>query len=98
MASDSVLKLDIDMLKQLVSSRLKRNCVNARRLTGGLYNEIHLLQFEDNGPDCIARLSRDPNHPADKIASEVATMKYVAQNTNIEFQKCMTGIAKRGMT
>jgi aminoglycoside phosphotransferase len=80
---ESALEFDVDMLKQLVSNRLKRCCINTRMLTKGLYNEIHLLRFEDNGPDCIARLSRDPSHPADKLASEVATMKYVAQNTNI---------------
>ncbi|PKC58716.1 hypothetical protein RhiirA1_494996, partial [Rhizophagus irregularis] len=47
------------------------------------FNEIYLLQFE-TGPDCIARLSRELIHPASKFASEVATMKYVAQNTNIK--------------
>src|ERR1051325_2275166 len=82
-SDESVLDLDVDMLKHMVSSRLKRHCVSTHRLTSGLYNEIHLLQFDDNGPDCIARLSRDPSHPAEKIASEVATMKYIAQNTSI---------------
>src|SRR4051794_35135903 len=80
---ESVLDLDVDVLKRMVSSRLKRRCVHTSRLTRGLYNEIHLLKFDDNGPNCIARLSRDPSHPTDKIASEVATMKYVAQNTRI---------------
>ncbi|CAB4490060.1 unnamed protein product [Rhizophagus irregularis] len=79
---ESALDLDVDMLKHMASSRLKRRCVNSCKLTRGLYNEIHLLQFDD-GSECIARLARDPNHPAEKIASEVATMKYVAQNTRI---------------
>ncbi|PKY20996.1 hypothetical protein RhiirB3_302308, partial [Rhizophagus irregularis] len=70
-------------LQQLASSRLNRHCVHTRRLTKGLYNEIYLLQFEA-GPDCIARLSCDLNHPAAKFASEVATMKYIAQNTSIK--------------
>ena len=68
---ESALDLDVDMLKHMVSSRLKRRCVNSCKLTRGLYNEIHLLQFDDNGPDCIAQLARDPNHPAEKIVSEV---------------------------
>lgn len=80
---ESALDLDVDMLKYIVFSCLKRCCVNSCKLTRGLYNEIHLLQFDDNRPDCIAQLARDPNHPAEKIASEVATVKYVAQNTRI---------------
>ncbi|RIA89790.1 hypothetical protein C1645_667768, partial [Glomus cerebriforme] len=70
-------------LRQLVSSCLDRHCVSTRRLTRGLNNEIHSLQF-DNGPDCIARLPRDLIHPATKLASEVTTMKYIAQNTRIK--------------
>src|SRR5215469_1500047 len=85
--NESVLDLDVDMLKNMVSSRLKRHCVSTRRLTRGLYNEIYLLQFDDNGPDCIARLSRDLIHPTDKISSEVATMRCVAQNTNVKVPK-----------
>src|SRR3954447_24487144 len=83
--SDDEPKLDIDikMLRQLASSRLERNCVKTCMLTRGSYNEIHLLQF-DNGPDCIARLSRSQIHPAAKFVSEVSTMKYVAQNTRIK--------------
>jgi len=77
---ESTLDLDINALRQLASNRLNRYCVSTRRLTRGLYNE---LQF-DAGPDCIARLSRDLSHPAAKFDSEVATMKYVAQNTNIK--------------
>ena len=49
------LNLDSNMLRQLVSSHLDRNCVSTRRLSRGHNNEIHLLQL-DNGPDCIARL------------------------------------------
>lgn len=77
------LNLDSIMLQQLASSRLDRNCVSTRRLTSGHNNEIHLLQF-DNGPDCIARFPLDPIHPAAKLASEVATMKYISQNTKIK--------------
>ena len=80
---ESTLDLDLNALQQLASSRLDRHCVHARRLTKGLYNEIYLLQF-NAGPDCIARLSCDLTHPAAKFASEVATMKYVAQNTSIK--------------
>ncbi|GES87007.1 kinase-like domain-containing protein [Rhizophagus clarus] len=80
---EPALDLDLNALQQLASSRLDRHCVHARRLTKGLYNEIYLLQFEA-GPDCIARLSCDLTHPAAKFASEVATMKYVAQNTSIK--------------
>ena len=80
---EPALDIDINVLQQLASSRLNRHCVCARRLTRGFYNEIYLLQF-DIGPDCIARLSRDLTHPAAKFASEVSTMKYVAQNTNIK--------------
>jgi aminoglycoside phosphotransferase len=83
--SDDELTLDFDvkMLQQLVSSRLDRHCVSTRKLTRGANNEIHLLQF-DNGPDCIARLSRTQIHSEAKFASEVATMRYVAQNTKIK--------------
>src|ERR671927_363897 len=77
------LNLDSIMLQQLASGHLDRNCVSTRRLTSGRNNEIHLLQF-DNGPDCITRLPLDPIHPAAKLASEVATMKYIAQNTKIK--------------
>ena len=77
------LNLDSNMLRQLASSRLNKNCVSTCRLARGHNNEIHLLQFE-NGPDCIARLPRDPSHPTAKLASEVATMKYIAQNTRIK--------------
>ncbi|CAB4435508.1 unnamed protein product [Rhizophagus irregularis] len=80
---EPTLDLDLNALRQLASSRLDRHCVHTRRLTKGLYNEIYLLQFE-GGPDCIARLSRDLTHPAAKFPSEVATMKYVAQNTSIK--------------
>ncbi|CAB4434960.1 unnamed protein product [Rhizophagus irregularis] len=80
---DPALDVDINVLQQYASCRLNRHCICARRLTRGLYNEIYLLQFK-NGPDCIARLSRELTHPASKFASEVATMKYVAQNTNIK--------------
>ncbi|PKY29330.1 hypothetical protein RhiirB3_530425 [Rhizophagus irregularis] len=80
---DPALDVDINVLQQYASCRLNRHCICARRLTRGLYNEIYLLQFE-NGPDCIARLSRELTHPASKFASEVATMKYVTQNTNIK--------------
>ncbi|CAB4475248.1 unnamed protein product [Rhizophagus irregularis] len=80
---EPTLDLDLNALQQLASSRLNRHCVHTRRLTKGLYNEIYLLQFEA-GPDCIARLSCDLNHPAAKFASEVATMKYIAQNTSIK--------------
>ena len=80
---ESTLDLDINVLRQLASNRLNRHCVNTCRLTRGLYNEIYLLQFDD-GPDCIARLSRQLTHPEEKFASEVATMKYVAQNTSIK--------------
>ncbi|CAB5114289.1 hypothetical protein RhiirA1_543182 [Rhizophagus irregularis] len=79
---DEPLDLDIDVLLQHASCRLNRPCICARKLTRGLYNEIYLLRFE-TGPDCIARLSRELTHPASKFASEIATMKYVAQNTNI---------------
>ena len=81
--NEPALDLDINVLQQLASCRLNRHCVCARRLTRGSYNEIYLLQF-DIGPDCIARLSRDLTHPAAKFASEVSTMKYVAQNTRIK--------------
>src|ERR1043166_9180163 len=77
------LNLDSNMLRQLASSRLNRNCVSTCRLARGHNNEIHFLQF-DNGPDCIVRLPRDPSHPTAKLASEVATMKYIAQNTRIK--------------
>ncbi|RIA91598.1 hypothetical protein C1645_692500 [Glomus cerebriforme] len=80
---EPTLDLDINVLQQLASNRLNRHCVRTCRLTRGLYNEIHLLQF-DAGPDCIARLSRNLTHPAVKFASEIATMKYVAQNTSIK--------------
>ncbi|RGB42738.1 kinase-like domain-containing protein [Rhizophagus diaphanus] len=80
---EPTLDLDLNALQKLASSRLNRHCVHTRRLTKGLYNEIYLLQFEA-GPDCIARLSCDLTHPAAKFASEVATMKYVAQNTSIK--------------
>src|ERR1043165_453011 len=80
---EPTLNLDINVLQQFASNRLNRNCVRTRRLTGGSYNKIYLLQF-DVGPDCIARLSRDLSHPAAKFDSEVATMKYVAQNTSIK--------------
>ncbi|RIA93140.1 kinase-like domain-containing protein [Glomus cerebriforme] len=83
---EPALDLDINVLQQLASSRLNRHCIRTRRLTRGLYNEIYLLQF-DTGPDCIARLSRDLTHPATKFASEVATIIYVAQNTNIKVPK-----------
>src|SRR5438045_9694243 len=77
------LNLDSVKLRKLASTRVHRDCVNSRSLTRGHNNEIHLLQF-DNGPDCIARLPLDPIHPAAKLASEVATMKYIAQNTKIK--------------
>jgi aminoglycoside phosphotransferase (APT) family kinase protein len=80
---EPTLDLDINVLRQLASNRLNRHCVSTRRLTRGLYNEIHLLQF-DAGSDCIARLSRHLTHPEEKFASEIATMKYVAQNTSIK--------------
>ncbi|GES94013.1 kinase-like domain-containing protein [Rhizophagus clarus] len=80
---EPALDVDINVLQQLASSRLNRQCVHARRLTRGFYNEIYLLQF-DTGPDCIARLSRSLVHPTAKFASEVSTMQYVAQNTNIK--------------
>ncbi|CAB4420055.1 unnamed protein product [Rhizophagus irregularis] len=80
---EPALDLDINVLQQHASRRLNRHCICARRLTRGHYNEIYLLQFE-TGPDCIARLSRELIHPASKFASEVATMKYVTQNTNIK--------------
>jgi hypothetical protein len=83
---ETKLNVDINALQLLASSRLNRNCIYARRLTGGAYNEIYLLRF-DTKPDCIARLSRDQAHPAAKFASEVATMKYVSQNTNIKVPK-----------
>ena len=73
------LNLDSNMLRQLASSRLNRNCVSTCRLARGHNNEIHLLQFE-NGPDCIARLHAIQA----KLASEVATMKYIAQNSRIK--------------
>jgi hypothetical protein len=73
------LNLDSNMLRQLVSSHLNRNCVSTCRLARGHNNEIHLLQFE-NGPDCIARLHAIQA----KLASEVATMKYIAQNSRIK--------------
>ncbi|CAG8641335.1 uncharacterized protein OCT59_013266 [Rhizophagus irregularis] len=82
-SDEPTLDLDFDMLKQLASSRLDRHCVKTCRLTRGFNNEIHLLQF-DNGPDCIARLPRDSTHPVAKLACEVATMKYIAQNTKIK--------------
>ncbi|CAG8746324.1 17308_t:CDS:2, partial [Rhizophagus irregularis] len=85
-SSDDTLDVDTNALQQLASSCLNRNCVCTRRLTNGCYNEIHLLQF-DSGPDCIARLSRDLTHPVEKFESEVATMKYIAQNTNIKVPK-----------
>ncbi|RIA93738.1 kinase-like domain-containing protein [Glomus cerebriforme] len=78
-----MLKLDFNMLRQLASNRLDRNCIRTRRLTRGANNEIHLLQF-DNGPDCIARFPCDPTHPTEKLTCEVATMKYIAQNTKIK--------------
>ena len=81
--NDPSLDLDVNMLKQMVSSRLKRRCSSTSMLLRDSYNddicEIYLLQFDDNGPDCIAQLSSDP-YPADRIASDVATMKYVAQH------------------
>ncbi|GBB89419.1 hypothetical protein RclHR1_01610010 [Rhizophagus clarus] len=80
---EPTLNLDLNVLQQFASSRLNRHCVRTSRLTKGHYNEIYLLQF-DVGPDCIARLSRDLSHPAAKFSSEVATMKYVAHNTNIK--------------
>ncbi|GBB84550.1 hypothetical protein RclHR1_11100008 [Rhizophagus clarus] len=80
---EPTLDLDFNMMKQLVSSRLDRNCVKTCRLSRGANNEIHLLQF-DNGPDCIARLPRNSINPAEKLACEVATMKYIAQNTKIK--------------
>jgi len=80
---EPTLDLDTNVLQQLASNRLNRHCIRTHRLTRGLYNEIYLLQFEA-GPDCIARLSCDLTHPAAKFASEVATMKYVAQNTSIK--------------
>ncbi|CAB4389159.1 unnamed protein product [Rhizophagus irregularis] len=85
-SSDDTLDVDTNALQQLASSCLNRNCVCTRRLTNGYYNEIHLLQF-DSGPDCIARLSCDLTHPVKKFESEVATMKYIAQNTNIKVPK-----------
>ncbi|RIA92262.1 hypothetical protein C1645_820948 [Glomus cerebriforme] len=80
---ESILDLDVNMLRQLASSCLDRHCVNTHRLTSGLNNEVHLLQF-DNGPDCIAQFPLDPIHPVTKLASEVATMKYIAKNTKIK--------------
>ncbi|RIA89766.1 hypothetical protein C1645_771606 [Glomus cerebriforme] len=80
---DEPLDLDIDVLLQYASCRLNRPCICARRLTRELYNEIYLLCFKTE-PDCIARLSRELTHPASKFASEIATMKYVTQNTNIK--------------
>src|SRR5436190_21359135 len=80
---EPALDLNINILQQFVSSRLNRHCVSTRRLTRGLNNEVHLLQF-DSGPDCIARLSRNLIHPPEKFISEVATMKYVAQKTGIK--------------
>jgi hypothetical protein len=71
-------------LQQLASHRLNRHCIHTHRLrTGGLHNEFYLLQFE-TGPDCIAQLSRNLIPSASKIASEVATLKYVAKNTSIK--------------
>src|SRR5436190_18774611 len=72
---EPALDLNINILQQFVSSRLNRHCVNTRRLTRGLNNEVHLLQF-DAGPDCIIRLARNLIHPPEKFTSEVATMKY----------------------
>jgi aminoglycoside phosphotransferase (APT) family kinase protein len=80
---EPALDLNINVLQQFVSSRLNRCCVRTRRLTGGLNNEVYLLQF-DAGTDCIARLSRDLIHPPEKFISEVATIKYVALNTCIK--------------
>jgi aminoglycoside phosphotransferase (APT) family kinase protein len=77
------LDFDNNVLQQLVSSRLNRRCVCTSRLTRGSYNEVYLLKF-DYGPDCIARFPRNPVYPTAKIASEVATMKYIAQNTSIK--------------
>jgi hypothetical protein len=72
---EPAVDLDINVLRQHASCRLNRHCICARRLTRGLYNEIYLLKFE-TGPDWT--------HPASKYASEVVTMKYVTQNTNIK--------------
>src|SRR5436309_1202042 len=78
---EPVLGSDLSTLR-LLAYRLNRECVKAYRLKGGDNNEIYLLQFND-GPDCIARVPRNPAHPATKLACEVATMKYIAQNTKI---------------
>ncbi|GET04156.1 kinase-like domain-containing protein [Rhizophagus clarus] len=80
---EPTLNLDLSMMKQLASSRLDRDCVKTCRLTRGANSEIPLLQF-DNGPDCIARLPRNSTNPATKLVCEVATMKYIAQNTKIK--------------
>src|SRR5688572_1096961 len=80
---EPTLDLDCMMLRQLASNRLDKRCINTGRLSKGHYNEIHLLNFDD-GTDCIARLPRNSIHPVAKFASEVATMKYIAENTKIK--------------
>ncbi|GBB93031.1 hypothetical protein RclHR1_00210027 [Rhizophagus clarus] len=80
---EPALDLDINVLQQFVSSCLNRCYVRIRILTRGLNNEVYLLQ-SDAGTDCIVRLSRDIIHPPGKFISEVATIKYVSQNTCIK--------------
>lgn len=75
------------------SKALHATCTNTKRLTRGAWHEIFVLEFQQaeavsseplarSGYSCIARLARVKEASA-KRESEIATIRYVKQNTSI---------------
>ncbi|CAB4423171.1 unnamed protein product [Rhizophagus irregularis] len=76
--------LSVEATEANTGSNMDEDNTDEDSVESALGLDVDMLKHMfDNGSECIARLARDPNHPAEKIASEVATMKYVAQNTRI---------------
>lgn len=87
------LNLNLAKLMDRASKTLHATCTSAKRLTRGAWHEIFVLEFQQaeavpsgplarSGYSCIACLARVKEVPA-KGESEIATIRYVKQNTSI---------------
>ena len=81
--SDEPLELVFDKLRLMehASEALSSSCKLVTKMTRGTNHEIFLLDFE-SGYKCNGRLTRVKDHPR-KATSEIATLRYVKQHTNI---------------
>ena len=79
------LDLNYDALQHIASCYLPGNhgdCVNVGKLQWGAFNEIRLLEFEDQW-SCIARFTCGRDQHVHVAENTYATMKYVRERTTI---------------